>query len=52
MFAFIRDVRGDGRDPIEEGKHLEIALEDTMHLGPVDDGAARRMPSTPAARIE
>ena len=40
MFAFIRDVGGDGRDPIEDRKHLEVAREDTMHLGAVDDRVA------------
>ncbi len=43
VFAFVRDVRGDGRDPIYDRKHLEVALEDRMHLGPVDDRTALRM---------
>ena len=43
MFAFIRDVRGDAGDPIQHGKHLEVALENTVHLGPTDDRTARRM---------
>ncbi len=43
VFAFIRDVRGDGRDPIYDRKHLDVALENRMHLGPVDDGTALGM---------
>ena len=43
MVALVRDVGGDGRDPIQDRKHLEVALEDTVHLGPVDDRAAPRM---------
>ena len=32
MFALIRDVGGDGREPIEHRKHIEVAREYPMHL--------------------
>jgi hypothetical protein len=32
MFSLVRDVGRDGCDPIKHGKHLEVALEDPVHL--------------------
>ena len=41
MFPLIWDMGCDGGDPVQHGEGLTTALEDTMHLGPVDDRAPR-----------
>ena len=40
MLSWIRDVRRQSCDPIQHGKHLSVALEDTIRLGMVDDRLA------------
>ncbi len=41
MFSPIWDMGGDGSDPIQHGEDLTTALEDTMHVEPIDDRASR-----------
>lgn len=43
VVPWIRDMRSQGRQPVEDGEHLEIALEHGAHLSAVDHAPALRV---------
>jgi len=40
MISLIGDMGGEGRYPIQHGKHLNVPPEDRVHLGMIEDGLA------------
>lgn len=40
MFSLIRDVSGEGCDPIQYVKNIKVSHEDGVHLGALEDGLA------------